>query len=91
MGLDKLTQTEILQLVKELKTKLIETQSYELATYVRDLERKIENAFTETIPESYVIKFKDEEHLKEFLINLQIQYPYLFHKFISDLDESSSS
>jgi len=82
----KPTKTELLQLVIELKKKMIQSQDYELASAVHDIERKIESTFTKTTPEAYEIRFEDTAQLEEFLANLQIQYPDIFQKFISQLD-----
>ena len=67
--------SELLELVKALKTKMITNQSYELASQVRDIEKQVEALFNETPAEAMVVKFNDEKHLEEFLMNLRIQQP----------------
>jgi len=83
-------KSELLELVRKLKTELFENQNYELASRVRELEKGVEEAFEETTPESFVVKFNDEEHLEEFLMNLRIQQPELFKKFIAQYENKTS-
>ena len=78
---------ELIEKIQEIKGIIIKKQMYEIASMVRDLEKKVESYNTQPDPIQYKLSYENSTKFEHFLKALYVNYPEVFQDFIKTLDK----